>query len=530
MTLDVRTLLCAMAFAGFDVTPSLHAADPFDPQTLAAKIDERINTVIASNSETTSEPASDLEFLRRVTLDLTGRIPTVHEAQVFASDQRVNKRDVCIEQLLDRPRHAAHLSRVWRDWLVPELATIPEARYFQTGFEAWLADKFREQTGYDQIVRELISVPLPSNREQAEHVFREVNRPNALAFFAVKEAQPDKLAATATRAFLGIQLECAQCHSHPFAEWTQEQFWNQAAFFSGIERQGNGLFAPLTEDPKRRSISPGEGKLSVEPAYLFGKASPVDPAVGSRVQFAAWLTGRENPYFARSAVNRVWALLFGIGLVQPIDDFHGENPPSHPEILDELANSFIASDYSVDDIFRVLCRTKAYQRSSRWNSAAVPDPRLYTRMLTKGLSADQAWDSLSLAVGWTTSSDERDGAASERSIGRRRFLEQFSPRSWPAEPETSVSQALSLMNGELLNRATNIEQCPTLIAVAETPGWADDERLASLYWATLNRPPNNFELERLCQFVAVQGTEQRAARYEDILWMLLNSSEFRLNH
>ena len=229
-------------------------------------------------------------------------------------------------------------------------------------------------------------------------------------------------------------------------------------------------------------------------------------------------------------MNRVWALLFGIGLVQPIDDFHGENPPSHPEILDELANSFIASDYSVDDIFRVLCRTKAYQRSSRWNSAAVPDPRLYTRMLTKGLSADQAWDSLSLAVGWTTSSDERDGAASERSIGRRRFLEQFSPRSWPAEPETSVSQALSLMNGELLNRATNIEQCPTLIAVAETPGWADDERLASLYWATLNRPPNNFELERLRQFVAVQGTEQRAARYEDILWMLLNSSEFRLNH
>ena len=208
MTLDVRTLLCAMAFAGFDVTPSLHAADPFDPQTLAAKIDERINTVIASNSETTSELASDLEFLRRVTLDLTGRIPTVHEAQVFASDQRVNKRDVCIEQLLDRPRHAAHLSRVWRDWLVPELATIPEARYFQTGFEAWLADKFREQTGYDQIVRELISVPLPSNREQAEHVFREVNRPNALAFFAVKEAQPDKLAATATRELNDRGMAC----------------------------------------------------------------------------------------------------------------------------------------------------------------------------------------------------------------------------------------------------------------------------------------------------------------------------------
>ena len=530
MTLDVRTLLYLLAIAGFVANPPHLPADPFDPQRLAAKIDERVSTVIDSKSETPSDLATDLEFLRRVTLDLTGRIPTVHEAQVFASDQRVNKRDVLIEHLLDRPRHAAHLSRVWRDWLVPELATIPEARYFQTGFEAWLADKFREKTGYDKIVRDLIAVPLPSNREQAEHVFLEVSRPNALAFFAVKEAQPDKLAATATRAFLGIQLECAQCHSHPFAEWTQEQFWNQAAFFSGIERQGTGLFAPLTEDPKQRLISPGEKKPSVEPAYLFGKVSPVDPAVGSRVQFAAWLTGRENPYFARSAVNRVWALLFGVGLVQPIDDFHEENPPSHPEILDELANAFIESGYNLDDIFRVLCRTKAYQRTSHRNSAAVPDPRLYARMLTKGLSADQAWDSLSLAVGWTTTSDERDGAASEKSIGRRRFLEQFSPRSWPAEPETSVSQALALMNGELLNRATNVEQCPTLIVVAETPGWTDDERLASLYWATLSRPPNDFELKRLRQFVAVPGGEQRAARYEDILWMLLNSSEFRLNH
>ena len=284
---------------------------------------------------TPSEPASDVEFLRRVTLDLTGRIPTVHEVHAFTSDQRTDKRSILVEQLLERPRHAAHLARVWRDWLVPELATIPEARYFQAGFEAWLANSFREKTGYDRIVRELIAVPLPSNREQAEHVFRDVDRPNALAFFAVKEAQPDKLAATATRAFLGIQLECAQCHGHPFAEWKQEQFWNQAAFFAGIERQGGGLFAPLIEDPARRSIAPMEGQPRVTPAYLFGKVAPVDPALGSRDQFAAWLSARENPYFARSAVNRVWALLFGVGLVQPIDDFHDENAPSHPEILEE---------------------------------------------------------------------------------------------------------------------------------------------------------------------------------------------------
>jgi len=530
MTLYTRTLLCVVLLARLGLIPSRASAQSPVPEIVVAKIDSRIDAAIALQSVTPSAPATDLEFLRRVTLDLTGRIPTVHEVHAFTSDQRVNKRTQLVEELLQRPRHAAHLARVWRDWLVPELATIPEARYFQAGFEAWLANKFRERTGYDKIVRELIAVPLPSSREQAEHVFRDVDRPNALAFFAVKEAQPDKLAATATRAFLGIQLECAQCHSHPFAEWKQEQFWNQAAFFSGIERQGDGLFSPLTEDPARRSISPGEGKPLVTPAYLFGKDSTVDPSLGSREQFAAWLTARENPYFARSAVNRVWALLFGVGLVQPIDDFHEENPPSHPEILDELANLFIASGYNIDDIFRVLCQTKAYQRTSRWSSEIVSDPRLYARMLTKGLSADQAWDSLSLAVGWTNPSDDRDGAASERSIGRRRFLDQFSPRSWPAEPETSVSQALSLMNGDLLNRATNLDQCPTLIAVAEAPGWTDDERLASLYLTTLSRPPSEFELVRLRQLVETRCVERRTACYEDILWMLLNSSEFRLNH
>ncbi len=505
-------------------------AAPPAAHELAARIDFELDADLLTKLVTPAPEASDVEFLRRTSLDLIGRIPTVSEIHRFLAETRHDKRAVLIDRFIDRPRHTAHLAGIWRDWLLPEIGAIPEARYFQTGFEAWLASKFRSRTGYDQLVRELISVPLPGTKEQAEHVFREPDRPNALAFFAVKDAQPDKLAATATRAFLSIQLECAQCHNHPFAEWQQEQFWNQAAFFAGIERQGNGLFAPLIENPTRRSVSPGEGKPYVAAAFLFGRNGPVDQTRGARVAFADWVTARDNPYFARSAVNRVWALLFGVGLVEPIDDFHDDHPASHPKVLDELAEAFVASDYDLDYVFRTLCLTRAYQRTSAWSDEIPPDPRSFARMLPKGLSAEQFWDSLSLAVGWTHTAGERDGAASEKELGRRRFLEQFAPRSWPAEPETSVSQALSLMNGRLLTRATQLDDCPTLIAVSETPDWSDDERWVALYLATLSRFPTSSERERLQQYFAGDEVNPKTDRYEDIFWVLLNSSEFRLNH
>jgi hypothetical protein len=297
-----------------------------------------------------------------------------------------------------------------------------------------------------------------------------------------------------------------------------------------LERQGDGLFAPLIEDRSKRSVSPGDGKPQVTPAFLFGEREPPDPAANSRVEFSAWITDRQNAYFSRSAVNRIWALMFGVGLVQPIDDFHDKNPPSHAEILDDLANAFVANGYDFDIIFRTICRTKAYQRTSACPVENVSDARRFARMLTKGLSADQAWDSLIQAVGWIRSNDDQEGAASERSIGRRRFFEQFTPRSWPAEPETSVSQALALMNGKLLARATSLDQSPTLIAAIETPGWTDDERLHVVYLATVSRPPTSGELDRLRTFVAASGPEQCRQRFEDILWVLLNSSEFRLNH
>src|SRR5262249_4067426 len=154
-----------------------------------------------------------------------------------------------IDQLLAEPRYAVHFANVWRAELLPELSSNPAAIEFKVGFEAWLRSRFRAGAGYDTMVRELLALPLPVDKASAEPVLRDPGRPNPLAFFAVKDAKPENLAAAVTRTFLGIQLECAQCHHHPFAPWKQEQFWSQAAFFSGIKRHGRGIFAPLTENP-----------------------------------------------------------------------------------------------------------------------------------------------------------------------------------------------------------------------------------------------------------------------------------------
>src|SRR5262249_44352084 len=206
--------------------------------------------------------ADDAELLRRIYLDITGRIPRPADVHSFMTDNSADKRRRLIDQLLESPRFAIHFANVWRAELLPEIATEREAVAFQRVFESWLRERFRAGVGYDQIVRELLTVPIAAEGRDPEPVLRDPERPNPLAFFAVKAARPENLAAAVTRSMLGIRLECAQCHNHPFAKWKREQFWRQAAFFAGIRKQGDGLFAPLTETAERHEISAsGTSKL-----------------------------------------------------------------------------------------------------------------------------------------------------------------------------------------------------------------------------------------------------------------------------
>lgn len=472
---------------------------PPDPQALADRIDRQLAVAHPA------PPADDAEFLRRAWLDLAGVIPRPDEVHTFLADPDPHKRAKLIDDLLATPRSASHFARVWRAAILPETAAVDDAQVFQPGFEAWLRDRFRANTRYDALVRELLTVPLSTAPRPA---LRKPDAPNPLAFVAVKDARPENLAAAATRVFLGIQMECAQCHDHPFAKWTRTQFWQQAAFFAGVERHGERAFAPLSEVADRRTVKMQGSNRAVSAVFL--DESEPSATVNLRGAFAAWVTAKENPYFARAAVNRVWGQLFGVGLVDPVDDFHDTNPPSHPQLLDELAAAFVASGYDLLYLTRAITRTQAYGRTSRQTHPTHADPRVYARGPVKGLSGEQFADSLARATGRPMSSST---------------MTVFSPQGKPTAPATSVTQALALMNGDSGQPAG-----PTLTAILGTPNLTVAERVEALFVVTLSRPPTATERTRAMGYVELAGSGRQDERLTDLFWTLLNTAEFRLNH
>lgn len=500
---------------------TVHAAPP-DPQKLADRIDSHIDARVKAGKVTPAPLAEDAEFLRRAYLDITGRIPSTRDVCDFLADTDPGKRAKLIDELLETPRHAGHFAAIWRAALVPEVTAVPEARVFRAGFEGWLRGRFRANTRYDVWVRELLTVPLSSDAESPTPALRRPEDPNPLAFYAVKEAKPENLAAATSRVFLGVQIECAQCHDHPFAKWTRDQFWNTAAFFAGVERQGDGVFAPISEAAGRHEIAPAAGKKPVPALFLDDTDLKWKSGVSPRVPLADWVTARANPFFARATVNRVWGQFFGHGLVDPVDDFRDDNPPTHPELLDELAGAFADSGFDLRFLVRAICRTRAYQRTSARTDSTQDDPRLFARSAVRGLTGEQLFDSLVLATGF------REGSG--RGSPREQFLTRFALGGKPAEPETSIPQALALMNGRFLADATTLGTSPTLTAVCETPGMTTADRVEALYLAALGRKPTITERDRMMKYVTDASKERLAERFGDVFWVLLNSAEFRLNH
>jgi hypothetical protein len=505
------------------LTAATSRATPPDPKALAERIDARLDTRLKAANAIAAPPADDAEFLRRAYLDLTGRITAPRDVHDFLADTDPHKRARLVDDLLDSPRYATHFAAVWRALLLPEAAANLEARVFQPGFEEWLRLKLRANAPYDQVVRELLTTSMASDPQAPEPVLRDPARPNPLAFFAVKEAKPENLAAATARVFLGVRIECAQCHDHPFGRWERKQFWNLAAFFAGVSRQGDGLFAPISDTGRHELTMPNTGK-TVQATFFNGKSLDKSADHNPRAELAKWLTSRDNPYFARAGANRVWGHFFGIGIVDPVDDFNDQNKPSHPELLDDLAAAFAAADFDPKYLIRAICNTRAYRRTSARTDPTQDDPRLFARMAVKGLTAEQFFDSLAFATGY------REPAGRGRNAVQAQFLAEFAPQGKPTEPETSITRALTLMNGRFLNRVTSPQDGPTLTAACETPGLDTAGRVEVLYVAALSRKPSDKERQRMVRYVEAVGPERRAERLADVFWVLLNSAEFRLNH
>jgi hypothetical protein len=506
-----------------------------DTQQLATRIDQLIAARWAAKGVQPAPRADDAEYFRRVSLDLAGRIPRALEVREFLDDKAADKRQRVVERLLDDPdyvhHYINHFTNVWRALLVAQ-TNNQQVQFLLPSFEAWLRQRVRSNTPYDEVVRELLTASV-SFAARNPGQLRNPREPSPLAFYQANDLKPENLAASTTRLLLGVKLECAQCHDHPHDHWTRKQFWEYAAFFSGLRADNMGDFiTAVREDPQGRSIKiPGKEQI-VNARFLDGSEPTWQAETRARTALAQWITDARNPYFAREAANRLWAHFFGIGLIEPVDEISDDNPPSHPELLDELARQFIAHKFDVKFLIRAITRSETYQRSSATTDRSQDDPRLFARMAVKGLSPEQFFDSVAEATGfWQESrpTPRLDGQA--LNTPRAMFLAKFSTPDKRTEAQTSILQALALMNGKFIDDATSIERSKTLAAVVDAPFLNTAQRIETLYFTTLSRKPRADELHRLVKYVTrggPRGNERDALA--DVFWALLNSGEFMFNH
>jgi hypothetical protein len=496
-------------------------------------IDRLIATRWAEGNIVPAAPSDDAEFLRRVSLDLTGTIPSASEVREFLADPSLEKRRELVERLLCGPGYVNHMSNTLRTLLVPEAAAnSQQLMYFMGDFDAWLRSNVAKNMPYDELARELLTTPVtgatnryfnPQGRGDA--------KPTAYAFFAAKEGKPENIAAGTARVFLGLRIECAQCHDHPFAQWKREQFWSYAAFFASIQRQGGGdAFFQAREVPDRREIAISGTDRTVQAALLDGSTPSFQWRISPRVTLAEWMTRADNPYFSRAAVNRVWSQFFGIGLVDPVDDMEVSNPASHPEVLDELASQFVAHGYDLKFLVRAVTASRAYNLTSAGYQPGQDDPRLFARMPVRGMTPSQLYESYVQATGIRR---ERDLPAFViAGSPRKEFLERFTTQDeHPADQQRSILQALTLMNGRFAADAVSLDRGGTLPAVVEAPFLDTTARIEALFLASLSRPPTPEESARLSEYVDRGGpTSDPKQALADVFWALINSAEFTLNH
>lgn len=522
-------------------------------QQVAARIDDVLRKRWEEYGITPAERVDDATFLRRVSLDLAGRIPTAAEVRDFHDNDSPTKRFDKVRQLVDGPGYVAHQARLIRQYLVPESTDDFNGRFFAQQFEAWMQQQLMARTSYVEIARALIEGPSDVSALPG-FGFGDQTRitPNMYVYYATKQYDPAKLTANLSRSFMGIRLECAQCHDHPFEDRPQKDFWELAAFFGDVSAPQPILGLPPAETEE--SMGPGRIKIpgteSVIQASLPLAEQPVEGSGQAlRSELANWIAAEENPYFAKATVNRLWGQMFGRGIVNPVDDFSDSNPASHPEILELLANAFIESDYDLTYVLRIIATTKAYQLSSRGSVDSSEEdayPELFARKLVRPMSAEQLWASIGRSVGYTrpasTTRQEFLGADDPQI----KFLQSFNTQGADeADAESTILQALTLMNGDMVYAAAYLKdvrdmnngqmgnpqsafRTQALPALVEFPLMSDRDRIEALYLSTYSRFPTEDELTRCEDYVS--ANDNKAVALGDLFWVLLNSDEYRFNH
>lgn len=537
----VATALLAGPGRAQDITPQYKE----EVQKLSKWIDSYLERRWKELDVKPAPLAEDAIFFRRLSLDLVGRIPTLIQVDDFLSDRNPDKHWLYAEKLLsyvdlegNSHLSARHFANFWRTIIIGR-SSNQQFQFLYPQFEQWLEDRIKKNTPLDQVTQQILTVQ--NGNMQGNPGFGGPGMQGNLtpaAFLAVNEGKAENIAGASARVFLGVKIECAQCHKHPFAKWTKEQFWEYAAFFSGP----NGFGQPVQPKGKGPNFVPGreiripETDKIAKAKFLNGKEPNWGAFTDSRKVLADWVTSPENPYFARAMADHLWSYFFGVSLLEPILEPNDDSPVTHPELIDMLARELIAHKFDQKFLIRALVQTKAYQRSSGGPELATKeDYDLFLRMPIRSLTPEQIYDSIGVATHLRDQSSGYDPRFANNPFAmnntpRGEFLNKFGTQDRRYDPQTSILQSLFMMNGKFMTERTKAEGNNEIKALAELDR-PTERKLRSMFYLILSRPPRAEELQRLAPYIESGGPTRNTVRaIEDVYWALLNSPEFLLNH
>ena len=526
---------------------SLRPRDPsgFSTSEMVAFVDQKIRQGWTAAGVVSTDQASDAEWVRRVHLDLAGHIPPVAVVEEFLANSQPDKRERLVNTLLDEPDYVRHFATVWTNLLVGRSTDRP---VYRESLHQFLRRSFAANRSWSDVVAELVS---------AEGTPEENGATGFLLAHLNNEAVP--ATAITARLFLCSQVQCTQCHAHPFNDADQNQFWELNSFFKQTDieskrvrdrRTGRTVFQDALVSRPVGGPTLYENRRGVmQTAYpkFAGVSVSEEAAINRRKQLAHLMTSGERPQVARAMVNRMWSHFFGVGFTNPVDDMGPHNPPTHPQLLDRLATEFVESGYDVKQLIRWICLSEAYQLSSELRSRSNSDPqvtaeeldeRLFHRMPVRPMTAEQLYDSLLVAT-----KAHYVGSESWEDIERQRreWLQPFVTTFDTEENDEAtnfngtIPQALMLMNSELVDRALSVDGGTTFRDIVTSPT-SDAEKIRQLCLAALSREPLPREMaaaRKLMRSRTAQSVNREQAKieaFQDVFWAFLNSAEFVLIH
>lgn len=506
-------------------------------------INEQLRQSWSANRIEPSPVAEDTEWLRRVYLDIVGHIPPAEEVERFLEENNPAKRSEVIERLLEDSAYVRNWTTIWTNLC---LGRGTEEGVSRKGMRKFFREAFAKNRPWDEVVRDLVTAEGHYEKNGAvNYLLAQLpdGNPNA----------PDygvQATATTTRLFMGIQVQCTQCHNHPFNDWKQNQFWEFNSFFREVRRVDHEEYDPTTGElvfdyaelvPADYSgpvyFEKRNGLMQVAYPRFFEDRVERTGDTSLREELARRMTEGERPWAARAMVNRMWGHFFGYGFTRPVDDMGPHNPPSHPELLERLTEEFVESGYDIKQLIRWIANSEAYNLTSRFGKGnEIDDPAageapLFSHMSVRQMTPEQLYDSLIVAT-----QAHRAGRTNWEEAQRQReeWLQQFvvafgtDMDSEATMFNGTIPQALMMMNGELVEAAISGESGGFLHRILSRPG-SDAEKIRRLYLSALSRFPNRREMTMAQKLLhAYPGDKLKG--YQDLFWALLNSNEFILIH